>query len=250
MRDLVASVLPTLDEAELPVFVRFVQGKVFPDWSSEKLGVGPMLLYEATAYVAGRKKADVVRLVNETGDAGLAIERLLARRQQSAFFDEALSLAEVQRAPRASGRGVGPAVAAGEDAPPPAGLRSDDPARSPVLCPARARRAPDRDRRGDGPGCDRAGVRSERRVCRARAAGAERPRRGRTPRPEGRGRPLLGPDRPVPAGPDDARAAGRRSPSSSPTTARSRSSTSTTARASSSTGSEPSAGSGRGVSRR
>ena len=95
MRDLVASVLPALDEVELPVFVRFVQGKVFPDWSSEKLGVGPMLLYEATAYVAGRKKADVVRLVNETGDAGLAIERLLARRQQSAFFDEALSLAEV-----------------------------------------------------------------------------------------------------------------------------------------------------------
>ena len=95
MRDLVASVLPALDEAELPVFVRFVQGKVFPDWSPEKLGVGPMLLYEAAAYVAGRKKADVVRLVNETGDAGLAIERLLARRQQSAFFDEALSLAEV-----------------------------------------------------------------------------------------------------------------------------------------------------------
>ncbi|MEN6341729.1 MAG: ATP-dependent DNA ligase [Methanospirillum sp.] len=95
MRDLVASVLPDLDETELPVFVRLVQGKVFPDWSPEKLGVGPMLLYEAAAYVAGRKKADVVRLVNETGDAGLAIERLLARRQQSAFFDEALSLAEV-----------------------------------------------------------------------------------------------------------------------------------------------------------
>ncbi len=95
MRDLVASALPTLNEVELPVFVRFVQGKVFPDWSPEKLGVGPMLLYEAAAYVAGRKKADVVRLVNETGDAGLAIERLLARRQQSAFFDEALSLAEV-----------------------------------------------------------------------------------------------------------------------------------------------------------
>lgn len=95
MRDLVASVLPGLDSDELPVFVRLVQGKVFPDWSPEKLGVGPMLLYEAAAYVAGRKKADVVRLVNETGDAGLAIERLLARRQQSAFFNEALSLNEV-----------------------------------------------------------------------------------------------------------------------------------------------------------
>jgi DNA ligase-1 len=107
MRDLVASVLPSLDATELPVFVRLVQGKVFPDWSAEKLGVGPMLLYEAAAYVAGRKKADVVRLVNETGDAGLAIERLLAKRQQSAFFDEALSLAQVhallERVARASG---------------------------------------------------------------------------------------------------------------------------------------------------
>jgi DNA ligase-1 len=107
MRNLIASVLPGLDEAELPVFVRLVQGKVFPDWSSEKLGVGPMLLYEAAAYVAGRKKGDVVRLVNETGDAGLAIERLLARRQQSAFFNDALTLAEayalLERVARASG---------------------------------------------------------------------------------------------------------------------------------------------------
>ena len=95
MRDLIASVLPGLDEDELPVLVRLVQGKVFPDWAPEKLGIGPMLLYEAAAYVAGRKKADVVRLVNETGDAGLAVEHLLERRQQSAFFDDALSLAEV-----------------------------------------------------------------------------------------------------------------------------------------------------------
>ncbi len=95
MRDLIASVLPGLGEDELPVLVRFVQGRVFPDWSPEKLGIGPMILYEAAAYVAGRKKADVVRLVNETGDAGLAVEHLLERRQQSAFFDEVLSLAEV-----------------------------------------------------------------------------------------------------------------------------------------------------------
>lgn len=95
MRDLIASLLPGLGEAELPVFVRFIQGRVFPDWSPEKLGIGPNLLYEAVAYVAGRKRADVVRLVNETGDAGLAAERLLAKRQQSAFFSDSLSLGEV-----------------------------------------------------------------------------------------------------------------------------------------------------------
>lgn len=95
MRDLIASAMAGLEDDELPIFVRFVQGRVFPDWASEKLGVGPMLLYEAAAYVAGRRKADAVRLVNETGDAGLAIERLLAKRQQSAFFHEPLSLADV-----------------------------------------------------------------------------------------------------------------------------------------------------------
>jgi len=95
MRDLLASLLPGLDDVELPVFVRFVQGRVFPDWSAEKLGIGPNLLYEAVAYVAGRKKADVVRLVNETGDPGVAVERLLAHRQQSSFFSESMTLAEV-----------------------------------------------------------------------------------------------------------------------------------------------------------
>jgi DNA ligase-1 len=95
MRDLIADILPSLRNQELGIFVRFVQGKVFPDWSPEKLGVGPNLLYEAAAYVAGRKRVDMVRLVNETGDAGLAVEHLLARRQQSAFFNDTLSLTDV-----------------------------------------------------------------------------------------------------------------------------------------------------------
>ena len=34
---------PATDE-ELPVFVRFVMGRIFPDWSSRKLGIGPNLL--------------------------------------------------------------------------------------------------------------------------------------------------------------------------------------------------------------
>ena len=40
----VAGVLPRLGDDELPVFVRFIMGRVFPDWSTKKLGVGPNLL--------------------------------------------------------------------------------------------------------------------------------------------------------------------------------------------------------------
>jgi DNA ligase-1 len=95
MIEIVASVLPHLSEDELPVFVRFVMGRVFPDWSPLKLGIGPNLLYEAVGYVAGRKKAAVVAAVNETGDVGLAVERLLATKSQTSFFSEALTLTGV-----------------------------------------------------------------------------------------------------------------------------------------------------------
>jgi DNA ligase-1 len=51
---IISEVLPGLSDEELPVFVRFVMGRIFPDWSSQKLGIGPNLLYEAVGYVAGK----------------------------------------------------------------------------------------------------------------------------------------------------------------------------------------------------
>ncbi len=95
MIDLISSVLPTLGDNELPIFVRFVMGRIFPDWSPEKLGIGPNLLYEGIAYVAGKKKEDVVSAVNETGDVGLAVQQLLSSKEQTSFFSEDLELREV-----------------------------------------------------------------------------------------------------------------------------------------------------------
>ncbi|MDD1660204.1 MAG: DNA ligase, partial [Methanomicrobiales archaeon] len=45
MIEVVSGVLPSLDDAELPLFVRFVMGRIFSDWSPLKLGIGPNLLY-------------------------------------------------------------------------------------------------------------------------------------------------------------------------------------------------------------
>lgn len=90
-------VLPRLDQDELPVFVRFVMGKVFPDWSPLKLGIGPNLIFEAVAYVVGEKKAAVIEKINATGDAGTAIEGLLAAKEQTAFFTEESGILDVYR---------------------------------------------------------------------------------------------------------------------------------------------------------
>ena len=95
MIDIIRRVLPDLSEEELPVFVRFVMGRIFPDWSARKLGIGPNLLYEAAGYVTGVKKEQVIERINATGDVGLAIEELLALKSQTLFFHEDLDLVHV-----------------------------------------------------------------------------------------------------------------------------------------------------------
>jgi len=95
MTDLLAAIFPTLPAEELPVFVRFTRGKLFPDWSAEKLKFGPSLLYEALAYVIGKKKETVISAINSSGDAGAVVEKLLEKREQTMFFSEELELIEV-----------------------------------------------------------------------------------------------------------------------------------------------------------
>ncbi len=97
MIDLISRILPTLSDEELPVFIRFIMGRIFPDWSPEKLGIGPNLLYDGIAYVAGIQKDEVIRIINRTGDVGRAVEELLGRKEQTSFFTEELSLLDVYR---------------------------------------------------------------------------------------------------------------------------------------------------------
>ncbi|MGD0079629.1 MAG: ATP-dependent DNA ligase [Methanoregula sp.] len=95
MIDIISRVLPDLSDEELPVFIRFVMGRIFPDWSSRKLGIGPNLLYEAIGYVSGMKKEQVVEKINRTGDVGQAVEELLSLKSQTTFFHEDLDIVRV-----------------------------------------------------------------------------------------------------------------------------------------------------------
>lgn len=95
MVGVLAGVLEGLPDEELPVFTRFIMGRVFPDWSLEKLGIGPNQLFDAIAYVAGKKRDDVVRELSATGDIGLTAEKFVASKVQTSFFTGELGLLEV-----------------------------------------------------------------------------------------------------------------------------------------------------------
>jgi DNA ligase-1 len=98
MIDVISKELPRLTDEELPVFVRFVMGRIFPDWSSRKLGIGPNLLHEATSAVAGVSRENVIEKINKTGDTGRAVEELLSVKSQTTFFHEDLDLVHVYNA--------------------------------------------------------------------------------------------------------------------------------------------------------
>jgi DNA ligase-1 len=92
---LISTILPTLSQEELPVFVRFVMGRIFPDWNSRKLGIGPNILYEAIRSVTHVSKAGVIERLNITGDIGKTVEELLAVKTQMSLSHHELELLDV-----------------------------------------------------------------------------------------------------------------------------------------------------------
>lgn len=97
MTSIVTDVLSALGEEDIPLFIRYLMGRTFPDWSQEKIGIGPNSVYDAVAYVAGRDRRTVVSAVNRSGDPGRAVEELLAKKEQMSFFSESLILADIGR---------------------------------------------------------------------------------------------------------------------------------------------------------
>lgn len=93
--DLLSGVIQTVPADDLAIFTRMILGRPFPDWSPLKLGIGPNLVYEAVAYVAGRNREAVIRTLNSVGDLGKAVEDLLVSKSQTSFFAEDLTLREV-----------------------------------------------------------------------------------------------------------------------------------------------------------
>ncbi|SFM58043.1 ATP-dependent DNA ligase [Methanolobus profundi] len=116
MTALVAELLGKVTPEELPVVTHFVMGEIFPAWSSEEIGVGAGILYNALAKSAGISVSDIKELVRETGDIGKTAASALKKVSSgqatfSAFMDESndISILEVferfRDISRSSGKG-------------------------------------------------------------------------------------------------------------------------------------------------
>ena len=95
MTDIVSEFLKDVPGDYLAAVVLFLQGKAFPQWSDKELGIANKLMIKAIADVSGASEKKISDTIRETGDTGLAAEKLLKNKTQSALFTQELTLDKV-----------------------------------------------------------------------------------------------------------------------------------------------------------
>ncbi|MDD1764000.1 MAG: ATP-dependent DNA ligase [Methanobacteriaceae archaeon] len=96
--EILADFLKLVGETEsdiLPPVTLMSMGRIFPTWSEKELGIGSKLLMKAIASVVGVSPGEVEDQVRETGDIGLASEKLFRRKSQVTLFTRPLTILKV-----------------------------------------------------------------------------------------------------------------------------------------------------------
>ncbi len=95
MTDFLADFLVRVSCDDLPKIVYLTQGKLFPDFYPEKIGIADKLLLRAMAFTSGIREEEVHGIWLKEGDPGKVAEEIFARKKQTALFSEPLTLERV-----------------------------------------------------------------------------------------------------------------------------------------------------------
>jgi DNA ligase-1 len=92
---IISKLLIETSEELLPKVVLLIDGRVFPSWSEEELGVANQLMIKAIAKSYGIRLEDVVKNFKKSGDLGKAAEELAAKRKQVILGKKELTIEKV-----------------------------------------------------------------------------------------------------------------------------------------------------------
>jgi DNA ligase 1 len=82
-------------ENDLPYVYLLVQGKVFPDYEENKLGVAAKLVCKALAVSTGSDSSEIIGEWKKIGDLGEVAEKLVSKKSQKTLFSKSLSVKNV-----------------------------------------------------------------------------------------------------------------------------------------------------------
>ena len=87
--------LKTLGNDDLKKVVLLVQGRVFPRWNSEEIGVSSNLIVKLLSKVSSLNEKDIEKKWSQLGDLGLVAEQIVSKKHQRTLFSKKLSISEV-----------------------------------------------------------------------------------------------------------------------------------------------------------
>lgn len=93
--EILASLLKKTDEKSLPKVALLIQGKVFPSWAEEELGISGLLMARIISMATGFSASEIGDLYKKLGDFGLVAEKLTARKRQKTLFQVPLTVDKV-----------------------------------------------------------------------------------------------------------------------------------------------------------
>jgi len=92
---IVSKILAESSKELLSKIVLLINGRVFPSWSEEELGVANQLMIKAISKSYGISESDVVKNFKKTGDLGITVEELSTKRKQITLGRKNLTIDKV-----------------------------------------------------------------------------------------------------------------------------------------------------------
>ncbi len=92
---IIAELLRETKKDEIDKITLFLNGRIFPEWSEEKIGVAAKYAIKAIAVATGITAGKLESELRKTGDLGSVAEKYIAKKKQATLFSNKLSVAKV-----------------------------------------------------------------------------------------------------------------------------------------------------------
>ena len=95
MTDLLVDLLKKTPKDIIAKVVYLTQGKIYPDFVGLEIGVAEKLAIKALTRASGRKRSEIEKDLQKSGDIGVTAQNFLAEKKQTTFFQKTLTAQRV-----------------------------------------------------------------------------------------------------------------------------------------------------------
>lgn len=90
--EIIASLFKKADTELLPKVVLLIQGRLFPSWSEEEIGISDLSMPKILSMASGFSSERIIDSFKKTGDYGLVAEEIISKRKQKTLFQKPLTV--------------------------------------------------------------------------------------------------------------------------------------------------------------